>query len=396
MSSHSHTTMEISTLSQRPAMNVPLLNQVIAHITQHPDSCAMSHWATQAITYDKTSETRFQEGARACIGGWAVLLHDGHVNPGSGISQRAQEVLWLDDEQAQNLFLPMHWPRAFYSRLIDAAKGFLSTQDRTEYGRVVCERIQSFIVSDGRDSQFDNGHFFGTECFILSRADRPANAVNIDEICWGLDDRMNSNHDWNPVGLLAQIAREQHQQHQQHQQQPVTVSDLRQRDGQSGYVYVPEGRIGFSIEGHSPSMEREQTHTCVIIDDPYRPSTAEQRENFLNWIGVLNHSQVEIIGAVEPGPLLEVDKFFIVPDPDPPRPAAQRVFWGSSAADGTQRLLTQYQRLRRQRLQGNPAPIHGLAFGGWPPGEALAAREEPAALATSCLPWSYDLSASEN
>jgi hypothetical protein len=44
-------------------------------------------------------------GTYACIAGWAIFAQDGYINSSRNIHHYAQELLGLDDDQANDLFL---------------------------------------------------------------------------------------------------------------------------------------------------------------------------------------------------------------------------------------------------------------------------------------------------
>jgi hypothetical protein len=120
-------------------MNIPLLEQVKAHILTHPKALDMSEW------WSPNCQTV------GCIAGWGCALagqplKDQELN-GPVSPPRAVNLFGLSDEQALRLFHVDVWPKEF-SRAYDEET---CDNDRPEeLARITAERIDHFIATDGR------------------------------------------------------------------------------------------------------------------------------------------------------------------------------------------------------------------------------------------------------
>lgn len=129
-------------------MNVKLLEQVKGAILKHPENFDMELYAYGTVVADKQAPPEC--GTTACIAGWAIAIHDGVVEEPQSIGQemkiwqRAEEVLDLDSEQGRTLFHVSKWPEVF-------RRGYKCAESDADMAQIAAERIDRFIVSNGRD-----------------------------------------------------------------------------------------------------------------------------------------------------------------------------------------------------------------------------------------------------
>jgi hypothetical protein len=123
-------------------LNVALLKKIKEHILAKPNRFVMRTFVLKSKDYGKEYKDddwqmrKFDKcGTAACIGGWAVLLHDGINADVSDIRNKAVKVLGLDRERGDDdnydeddydlagdyLFETSCWPEPF-STNFDTAK----------------------------------------------------------------------------------------------------------------------------------------------------------------------------------------------------------------------------------------------------------------------------------
>lgn len=133
-------------------MNVKLLRKVQKHILEEPKRLQM--WTYVKLKGHVGSNTGEDEitrpwakcGTAACIAGWACVLKHGEIKArglGALAHGNAAELLELNSEQANRLFLPDEWPEEFN-------KGFRD-DGRKKTAEVAAARIDHFIKTKGRE-----------------------------------------------------------------------------------------------------------------------------------------------------------------------------------------------------------------------------------------------------
>lgn len=128
------------------SMNVELLQKIKQAILEEPRRIDMTSWALHPLSVENPPACN----TVACIAGWAVALTNnlrGKALSGfeDGIEYTAEKYLDLPYPFSRRLFYMSRWPRTFQERLI-----YLSPRT-PEYARVVADRIDHFIATEGRE-----------------------------------------------------------------------------------------------------------------------------------------------------------------------------------------------------------------------------------------------------
>ena len=128
-------------------MNIELLRKVQAHIMEEPARLLMSRWS-QRVT-GKTHVGGLWEGFKelpvpscgtvCCIAGWTCVISQRKPS-----EEKAIELLELDMDQGDRLFLVGQWPEAFAIAYFDA-------DTPEQRAQVACGRIDRFIKTDGSE-----------------------------------------------------------------------------------------------------------------------------------------------------------------------------------------------------------------------------------------------------
>ena len=148
-------------------MNVELLHRIKAHILENPMRIYMGEWSIELEErqeYESNSgETLMAPdcGTVACICGWAERLSwaKGSLGQTGGEGQTGRKLLGLHGSssfpafvststnfsEAQRLFHEECWPQDLRDRLA------VATFQSAEYARVVADRIDRFIATDGKE-----------------------------------------------------------------------------------------------------------------------------------------------------------------------------------------------------------------------------------------------------
>ena len=135
-------------------MNKELLLKVKEAILREPENFRMDRWLHKRQPNDPTCNTT------ACIGGWAVVLHENSTPVaeyykraevdfvfGEKVEPLATEFLGLDYEQKERLFYDENWPWEFESRFRDAERD----KNKTLMAQIAAERIDHFIATNGEE-----------------------------------------------------------------------------------------------------------------------------------------------------------------------------------------------------------------------------------------------------
>lgn len=119
-------------------MNVRLLRRIQKQIAKEPKQFDMGFWFERKLPWKIPNC-----GTAACIGGWAVALHN-KVTPENARKCRRlepQEILELDYDQAGRLFYKQHWPDKFLENL----------KSPTASAKQAVARIDHFIKTKGAE-----------------------------------------------------------------------------------------------------------------------------------------------------------------------------------------------------------------------------------------------------
>jgi hypothetical protein len=120
-------------------LNLPRLKQVRDHVVAHPDQHDQGEWFIDINGYEKPCVIGSECGTAACVAGWTVLLNGdqpikmafpdhGYTSASSvalinggvmDIDDRAQQILGLTDDQAQELFYDISTPQRAVDYLND-------------------------------------------------------------------------------------------------------------------------------------------------------------------------------------------------------------------------------------------------------------------------------------
>lgn len=132
-------------------MNKELLTRVMKAIKKHPLNTEMVlHWVTHEDTVSPC-------GTAGCIAGWTVaearlrnLRNSPRAGPGSSlVEKQAAFLLGLEPAQANRLFMVGQWPKEFRER--HGEDEAYDEDVRLHRSKVVVERIEHFIKTDGRE-----------------------------------------------------------------------------------------------------------------------------------------------------------------------------------------------------------------------------------------------------
>ena len=119
-------------------MNDPLLRKIQKFILEKPKRMFMGCWIADDVTIDAYGLIEPDCGTVACIGGLAQILSRSRKKGG-------QELLQLDEDQANSLFFVSAWPDQFRLPL------FRCKRQSFAYAQVVSDRIDRFIETKGRE-----------------------------------------------------------------------------------------------------------------------------------------------------------------------------------------------------------------------------------------------------
>ena len=137
-------------------MNIQILNEIKKKIKEEPYQFEMSEWFTTLLEC-KDSKPVPNCGTAACIAGWAISIHN-KVNPReayriairSSMSQRTQacEILDINLEQGERLFMTYNWPEKFRLSKSGVAFKYLT---KKQQAALAIKRINHFIKTEGRE-----------------------------------------------------------------------------------------------------------------------------------------------------------------------------------------------------------------------------------------------------
>lgn len=140
----------MKTKTPKTKINVRLLRRIQRAIMAEPKRLDMGDWLVRG--QQRIQQNGLKEpdcGTVGCIAGWAAVLDktsDPKKFEDAEVSwMRADQILGLTHEQGNALFYTDEWPEKFFDKL-DALK-----EQTRAYARVVCQRIDHFIKTNGAE-----------------------------------------------------------------------------------------------------------------------------------------------------------------------------------------------------------------------------------------------------
>ena len=135
-------------------INVELLEKVKAKIREEPRRMDMADWGRVIDPRRIEGDDNLPPcGTVGCIAGWAEILSGGNVTgmvtgfnrivPPPPFHPIKERIAWSEAES--RLCLTVDWPPDLKRRLEDSDPG------TSEYAEIVCERIDRFIATDGKE-----------------------------------------------------------------------------------------------------------------------------------------------------------------------------------------------------------------------------------------------------
>lgn len=134
-------------------MNVKLLRKIQKHILEKPRRFIMATFFVRKYGQQKTfisdgaaqRPVKFENcGTAACIGGWAVFLHDGLKTDPENIRARAIKLIGLKSPMGDELFEVGHWPAKFRD-------AYYIAKSQRSRARIAAQRIDHFIATKGAE-----------------------------------------------------------------------------------------------------------------------------------------------------------------------------------------------------------------------------------------------------